>query len=123
MTKTKNPSKQRLKLYTASKHTRRKWMASHLHEDLLMSYNTRAVTVRKGDTVKILRGETKGHTGKVSAINTNAMYVEVEGANITKADGKQVPRKIHPSNLLITKLDLSDKRRKEKLESLGGRKK
>jgi len=45
------------------------------------------------------------------------MLIEVDGVVLTKSDGKQVARRIHPSNVVITKLDLSDPKRKEKLES------
>ena len=33
-----------------------------------------------------------------------------------KADGKETPRPVHPSNVLVTKLDLTDPYRKRKLE-------
>ncbi|MEM0074228.1 MAG: 60S ribosomal protein L26, partial [Thermoplasmatales archaeon] len=42
----------------------------------------------------------------------------VENVNISKADGKMKPRKIDPSALIITKVDLEDKRRKERLARL-----
>ena len=43
--------------------------------------------------------------------------VEVEGIMITKADGKKLARPLHSSTLLITKLNLTDKWRRKKLES------
>jgi len=114
--------KQRKAMYNAPNHKRRRMMAAHMAEDLLLKYNVRSLPIKKGDTVKVMRGEMKGHVNKVSRCDHLGLYAEIEGATITKADGKQVPMKIHPSNLIIVKLDTSDKRRMEKLEKLGGRK-
>ena len=102
-------------LYTAPKHIRHRGMAAHLAEDLLLKYNVRSVPVRKGDTVKILRGALKGHVDKVAKVNLKKGLVTIENATIAKADGTQLPKWIHPSNLLITKLDLSDPWRRKKL--------
>ena len=103
-------------LYNAPLHRRRKWLAAHLDEPLLLKYDRRSLPVVKGDTVKIMRGIFKGHVNKVVRVNVKREYVEVEGAIITKADGKKVAKPIHPSNLLITKLNLTDPWRREKLE-------
>ncbi|MCK4366895.1 MAG: 60S ribosomal protein L26, partial [Thermoplasmata archaeon] len=45
----------------------------------------------------------------------------IEGLTRKKADGTQIGKKIHPSNLIITKLDLSDPMRRERFEALGDR--
>ncbi len=110
------PRKQRKQLYNAPLHKKRKWLAAHLSENLLLKYNRRSVPVIKGDTVKIMRGIFKGHENKVTKVNVKKGFVEVEGVTLTKADGKKVARPIHPSNLLITKLNLADKWRRHKLE-------
>mgnify|MGYP003873422029 CR=1 FL=1 len=116
----KQPRKQRKALYTAPIHRKRKIMAAHLSEELRSRYGVRAVPIRKGDVVMITRGDMKGHVGEVVEVDRKSMTVAVEGATRTKADGTQVPRKIHPSNLIITKLNLADPLRKKKLESLKG---
>ena len=90
-------------------------MAAHLAEELLLKYNVRSMPVRKGDTVKIIRGALKGHVDKVAKVNLKYGLVTVENATIAKADGTQLPKWIHPSNIIITKLDLSDPWRREKL--------
>lgn len=113
--KSKQPRKQRKRLYNAPKHVRHKFVSAHLAEDLLLKYNVRSVPVRKGDTVKIMRGALKGHMDKVAKVSLKKRMVTVEKATIAKADGTQLPKWIHPSNLLITKLDLSDPWRKKKL--------
>ena len=114
-TSSKLPRKQRKDHFNAPKHKMHHHMSVHLAEDLLMRYNVRAVPVRKGDTVKIVRGALKGHVDKVAKVNLKKGLVNVENATIAKADGTQLPKWIHPSNLLITKMDLSDPWRKKKL--------
>jgi large subunit ribosomal protein L24 len=108
--------KQRKEYFNAPLHKRRKWMSSHLEENLLLKYDRRRVPVVKGDTVKVMRGSFKGHEDKVSHVNVRRRQIEVEGLVMTKADGKKIAKPIHASNLLITKLNLTDRWRREKLE-------
>jgi large subunit ribosomal protein L24 len=108
--------KQRKKYFNAPLHKKRKWMSSHLEENLLLKYDLRRIPVVKGDTVKVMRGNFKGHEDKVSHVNVSRRQVEVEGLVMTKADGKKIAKPIHASNLLITKLNLTDKWRRENLE-------
>jgi large subunit ribosomal protein L24 len=79
---------------------------------------TRSAMVIKGDTVKVLRGDegVKGVEGKVSDVNTKTGRIIVEGITMPKADGTMKARPVHSSNVLITKLDLTDPWRKEKLQ-------
>ena len=110
------PRKQRKMLYNAPLHTKRKWLASHLSENLLLKYDKRSIPVIKGDTVKVMRGSYRGHEDKVVQINVKKQTVEIEGVMTVKADGKKIAKSLHPSNLLITKLNLTDKWRRNKLE-------
>jgi len=107
------PRKQRRGLYNAPLHKRRIIMSSHLSDELEETYGIRSYPVRKGDTVKIMRGSHKGATGKVASIDRKNYFITVDGVTMTKADGKEVARKIHPSNVMITQLDLSDPKRKK----------
>lgn len=109
------PRKQRKMRYNAPVHRRRKMIASHLAEDLMLKYNKRSVPVKKGDTVKIIRGGLKGHVGKVASVDTRKMKIGIEGATIAKADKKQVAKPVDPSNVIITHLDLSDPWRSKKI--------
>lgn len=109
------PRKERKALYNAPVHERRARIASHLDEPLLLKYNTRSATLRVGDTVRVMRGEYAGTSGKVLEVNTRTGKVTVDGVTVTKADATQKPRAVDPSNLVITKLDLSDPLRRAKL--------
>ena len=114
--KSLKPRKQRKEYFNAPLHKRRKWISSHLEENLLLKYDQRRITLVKGDTVKVMRGNFKGHDGKITRVNQRRRQVEVEGLVMTKADGKKIPKPIHASNLLITKLNLTDQWRRKKLE-------
>jgi len=108
--------KQRKAFFNAPLHQKRKQISSHLEENLLLKYDRRRIPVVKGDTVRVMRGMHKGHEDKITNVIVKDTLVEVEGITTTKADGKKVARPIHPSNLLITKLNLTDKWRRQNLE-------
>ena len=110
------PRKQRKELFNAHLHKRRKWIASHLEEKLLLKYDKRSISVIKGDMVKVMRGNFKGHEDKVARVDVRGRYLEIEGITMSKADGNKIARPIHSSNVLITKLNLTDKWRRKKLE-------
>ena len=114
--KSSKARKQRKTFFNAPLHQKRKQIASHLEENLLLKYDKRRIPVVREDTVKVMRGAFKGHEDKVLKVDLKKHLVEVEGVTITKADGKQVAKPVHPSNLLITKLNLTDKWRRQRLE-------
>lgn len=109
------PRKQRKAWYSTPAHKRRKQMASHLSEELLLRYNVRRTPVVSGDEVKVLRGDKRGESGKVVDIDTKHRQVIVEGVTHKKADGTDVAMPIDASNLVIVRLNLEDKRRRAKL--------
>jgi len=88
-------------------------MTAKLAEPLRRELGIKRIPVRKGDTVIILRGDYAGHEGKVVRADLKKRRIYIEGATRQKADGTTVYVPIHPSKVLITKLDLSDPRRKE----------
>lgn len=69
--------------------------------------------VRKGDTVRILRGDNKGFEGKVSRIDRKSFRIYVEGLTREKVDGTNIFLPIHPSKVQIRNLNLDDKWRKD----------
>ena len=116
MMRSKKARKQRKYLFNAPLHKKRKWIASHLEENLLLKYDRRSIPVIKGDTVKVMRGNFKGHEDKISHVNVKKQIVEIEGLTMIKADGKKIAKPIHPSNVLIIKLNLTDSWRRGILE-------
>ncbi len=103
--------KQRKYRYNAPLHIKHRFVSAHLSKDLAKKYHIRNIPVRKGDTVKIARGNFKEHLGKIERVFLKKTRVYVEGAQIIKKDGAKVFYPIHPSNLIITSLNLEDKRR------------
>ena len=65
----KNPKKQRKYRFRAPIHIKKKFCNVHLSTELRTKYNKRSVVVVTGDKVKILRGQFKGHTGKVEKVD------------------------------------------------------
>jgi len=114
--KSTKPGKQRRELYNAPLHKKRSFISAHLEEKLLLKYDKRAIPVVKSDTVKVMRGSFKGHEDKVAKVIVKKRFLEIEGIMMAKADGNKIAKPIHSSNVMITKLNLTDKWRRKKLE-------
>ena len=117
--KTTKPTKQRKRLYQAPLNERYRRFSAPLSSKLKDSHGTGSVPVRNGDTVMIMRGDRKGSEGKVTQIDRKKYRIFVEGATREKVDGTQTPVPIHPSKVMITRLNLDDKWRKKILERKG----
>src|SRR4030043_940594 len=116
MQTTKNPGKQRKKLFNAPAHIRHKLMAAPLSAELLAQKGIKALPVRKGDTVRIMRGDHKGFEGKVSRVDLKAYRIYLAGLTREKVDGTNIFISVHPSKVQIRSLNLDDKWRKNILE-------
>ncbi len=109
----KQPRKQRKERYNAPLHQLQRYMRAPLSKDLREELKKRNAQVRKGDTVKVLRGDNAGTEGEVEEVNLKKCTIKVHGVSNFRADGTEVPRPIHPSNVVITKLDLEDAEREK----------
>ena len=107
----KKPSKQRKYTANAPKHLRNKELAAHISGELKKKHNTRSVTLRKGDKVKVLRGQFKGKNGRIENVDTKKSKVHINGIEFVKKDGSKTLYPIHASNLIIEELNLDDKKR------------
>ena len=112
----KQPRKQRKYLYNAPRHIKKKLVSTMLSKELREKYNKRYVPIRKGDKVKILRGQFKGKTGEVIRVDLRNLKVNINKIELLKKDGNKVFYPLSPSNLMITELKLDDKKRKKLLE-------
>lgn len=72
--------------------------------------------MRRGDTVRVMRGDHKGFEGKVSRVDRKKYRIYIEGLTREKVDGTTVHIPVHPSKVMITKLNLEDKWRRKILE-------
>ena len=79
----------------------------------------RAMPVKKGDRVMIVRGEGKSKSATaVSLVDRKARKVYVEGFTYFKSDGTELQRPIDASNLVIINPDWSDIRRRKILNRI-----
>jgi large subunit ribosomal protein L24 len=112
----KQPRKQRKYVAQAPLNIKRKMLSSNLSKDLRKKYGKRSIVVRKGDTVKIMKGKFKKKSGKIVSVKIKMQKVYVEGIQIKKQDGSKANIALKASNLQITELNTSDKRRIKKIE-------
>jgi len=107
----KKPKKQRKYIYNAPLHIKRRMLKVMLSKELKEKYKKNAVVIRKGDKVKIMRGDFKNQVGEVIRVNTKKLrvYVDVAKRKNSKGEEKHIP--IHPSNLMILELNLEDPKR------------
>jgi len=112
----KQPRKQRKYRYNAPMHVRRSLMHVHLDRFLRKDYGKRALTARRGDEVMIMRGSFKGVKGKISRVDMKKLKVYVDSVKVKKVSGQDVEAPIDPSNVIITKLNFDDKKRRKFLE-------
>jgi len=92
-------------------------MAScHLSDELKTKLGTkrRSITVRKGDRVKVMRGERRGHAGKVMEADLSTLKIYVEGVTRRNAKGVEKLIAIDPSNLMIMEGEFT----KDRLEAV-----
>ncbi len=113
---TMKPSKQRRFLLNAPQHLRGHIVSAHLSESLRNTYKVRSMTLRSGDTVRIVRGDYKGYEGKVLRVDRKKYRVFIEGITREKADGSSILIPIHPSKIEIVRLNLDDKWRNKILK-------
>lgn len=95
-------------------------LRARLVDELRTKYARRTVRVRKGDTVKVLRGEYSGVEAKVTAVEAPSGRVSIEGVTREKIAGGTVPIQIHASKVMVTALNLDDRWRKNALEGKQG---
>ena len=113
---TRQPHKQRQRERNASLHERHEQVKATLSTDLRNQYEQRSVRVNAGDTVEVMRGDYAGEEGEVVNVDLKDAAVHVEGVTVETGDGEEVPRPVDASNLRVTSLDVSDTRRKARLE-------
>jgi large subunit ribosomal protein L24 len=112
----KDPRKQRKRLYNAPAHIRHKLMAAPLAPELVLSKGVKSLPVKKGDTVRVVRGDHIGFEGKVNRVDMKRYRIFLEGLTREKVDGTNIFVSVHPSKVMIKNLKLDDKWRKAIVE-------
>jgi large subunit ribosomal protein L24 len=111
----RKPRKQRKYSANAPKHTKNKMLASHLSKEAKAKVGKRSATVKKGDKVKIMRGQFKGKSGKIDRVDAKKSKVYITGMEFVKKDGSKALYPIHASNLIIEEIGLEDKKRSKRI--------
>ncbi|MEM4296642.1 MAG: 50S ribosomal protein L24 [Candidatus Anstonellales archaeon] len=93
--------KERKKIFSMPLHKRRKLLHAHLSKELKQKYKKRALAIKKGYKVKIMRGAFKGKEGNVIKVSYKKARIYIEGITKHDARGKEKLIPIHPSNVMI----------------------
>ena len=116
MSVTKQPQKQRKRVFSAATHRIKSLFSANLAKELRKKYGLRNFPLRKGDRVKIMRGQFKKRSGKIVDVQRKNRTVHIENIQVAKRDGTKAFYPFHPSNVQVMELNLDDKRRKKKVE-------
>ena len=111
------PNKQRKFRFNAPLHVKANFLNAHLSKELRQKYGMRAVRVRVGDRVRIMRGQFKRQEGKVEEADIRTSKIFIAKVEHTKRDGTKARYPIEPSNVLIVELNTDDKKRFNKQKS------
>lgn len=111
------PRKQRLFRFTAPLHVRQNFVHAHVDKAarLKLGIKTKHIQLRKGDTVKVMAGGSRGKTGKVTAVNLKSGKIMIDSVTRKNARGKEHGVSISANNVYITEFNLEDKLRAKKL--------
>ena len=107
------PRKQRKFRFNAPLHIRQKFVRAHLSKELMKKYGRRSCSLKTGDKIKVLRGSFKGKVGKVERIDLKKSKIYITGIESVKKEGTKYLIPLEPTNLMVTELNLDDKKRKD----------
>jgi len=102
--------------YRAINQVINKQISAPISKDLRKKYSRRSARIMLDDTVRVIRGEYKGITGKVSKVSTESNSIAIEGNKKEKLKGDKIDVYIHSTNVIITALNTDDKWRLKILE-------
>lgn len=106
------PRKQRKALFTADSNERYNRMCVAMSKELKAKYGgLSTMPVKVGDIVKVTTGQFKDRKGKVKQVKRGKYKILIE--KITQDNARQAKKEypIHPSNCVLTKLNMEHKRK------------
>ena len=106
------PGKNRKRRFNAPNHVRRKFLSAPLSPALKAEYGARSIPIRRDDTVTITKGDRKLTEGKVIRVDSERSKIYIEGVTRNRMDGSMVQIPIRPENVMITRLELGDDKRR-----------
>lgn len=95
--------RERRKVYRGKMHKRRNMLNTHISKELKAKLGTklRALLVNKGDSVKVLRGDSRGKTAKVARVSILKRKVYLEGITVRNRRGVESLVPFDASNLML----------------------
>jgi len=110
---------ERKRHFNAKLHKKRDFLHVHLSKPLKEKLKTkkRALLVRKGDKVKVMRGSSKGKEGKVASVDYVKLKVYLEGIAKRTARGREMLVGFEASNLLLLERGERGKITKEEVKT------
>ena len=103
---------QRKRQLSAPSSIKRRLMSCHLAKSLREENKLRALPIKRGDEVKILKGKFKGKAGKVVQVYRRRNVIYVDKIQREKQNGQTVFFPIRPSYCVVEKLVLNKDRKK-----------
>ena len=91
---------------------KRKLMSCHLAKTLRDQYKLRSLPIKRGDEVKILKGKSKGKSGKVVQVYRKRNCIYVDKVQREKQNGQTVFLPIKPYYCVVEKLLINKDRSK-----------
>jgi len=88
-TVSKQPRKKRKERYQAPLHKARSFLHCNVAKEIRKTVGSKTVLVRRGDTVKVMRGTFKKQTGKVAEVDYKTLKVFVEGMTVQGRKSKK----------------------------------
>ena len=107
----KRRTQRRLQL-SAPSSIKRRLMSCHLSKTLRETHKLRALPIKRGDEVKILKGKAKGKSGKVVQVYRKRNCIYVDKVQREKQNGQMVFLPIKPCYCVIEKLFINKDRTK-----------
>ena len=105
------PSKQRKHLFNLQLHKRGSLLTAPLIGSLSERLKLKRIPIRRNDEVTIFKGDYKGVKGLVTRVDRKRGRIFIEGVSREKSDGTVVLISMSPYNVIVSKVDTSDKRR------------
>ena len=104
--------KQRKAHFAAPSHIKYTLMSAPLSAELQKEHGIQSLPVRRDDTVEILRGSNKGTSGKINTVYRRKWCLYIEKIQKQSKKGGVIKVPVEASNVRITKLALSEDRKK-----------
>jgi len=111
-----SPRRQRRAVYNADTFERRLRMTVPLSRELRSRFHIRSVPLRKGDTVRVMKGSFVGREERVAKMDRRSYTVTLDNVTLKSGEEKLKPLPVRTNHLLIVRLNLADAWRRRSLQ-------